>query len=449
MEEELTMKILDVSHLQENIQQTKLDIESMLEEIKAIQYAVRDFYLLEGAFEGDAGEAIRHFYQDTHEPFLIFFQQSLEDYQTALENISSAVSSFESNTDGYVSQDYLTHEVPEGLKLAGEEATELTVEAQAIIDEVIDLVPILPLDESNVIEAVWAGQQKAEEIIENLVLLDNQGVAEMSATQADQETMSTFLSEMESTFGSKKSISKYSIISVQNMTSYQEVRERIETNNFIEDFWDESRDDLIVEGIRESGPALMRGVGKVASKGALEGVKSGSKFLMLNGEQIAKAAPLRKIAQTVTNLGNYANLAGAALSAVGLYKGFMGDIQKGKTPGQALAHTGTSFAVGTGTTALLTAFFNPVGFAAVGATIAVTAATTLGFEYLYRHDIMGTRTGVDNLGEKVEPIGQAIYKTIEAGKNLGSKLKNKVGEAVSTNTNKINQANELGVFASG
>lgn len=217
------MKTLDVKYLQESIQQTKLDIESMQEEIEAIQSAVRDFYSLEGAFEGQAGDAIRHFYQDTHEPFLIFFQQSLSDYQAALDKISDAVFSYESNPKGYVSQDYLASDVPQGLQRAGNEAQQLTTEAQAIINSISDLVSIPAFDESGVMDAVRTGKQQADESIQGLVELDRQGVAHLKSTQTDLDKMDAFLSDMKSTFSSKQSLTSYHSKMLHQVTGSDEI----------------------------------------------------------------------------------------------------------------------------------------------------------------------------------------------------------------------------------
>lgn len=274
-----------MNHLQESIQQTKIDIASMQEEIEAIQYAVRDFYSLEGAFEGQAGDAIRHFYQDTHEPFLIFFQQSLSDYQAALEKISEAVFSYESNPSGYVRQDYLESDVPQGLQRAGDEAQQLTAEAQAIINSISDLVSIPAFDESGVMDAVQAGKRQADESIQGLVELDRQGVAHLENTQSDLDKMNAFLSDMESTFSSKQSLTNYTVSSIQNMKSYRELTEGITmgTDSIEKALYGGNLDELTLAEI-ERGKHL---ISTSLSKGGREALNHA--FIQLKNGQISRA----------------------------------------------------------------------------------------------------------------------------------------------------------------
>jgi len=58
-----------------------------------VQKAVRNFYLLDDSLKGEGGEALRAFYRDCHEPFLILLHQSMIDYQNVLTQMSEAIDS--------------------------------------------------------------------------------------------------------------------------------------------------------------------------------------------------------------------------------------------------------------------------------------------------------------------------------------------------------------------
>lgn len=59
-----------------------------------------------------------------------------------------AVESFESNESGYVNQAFLENEVVNGFKKAETQVTELTDDANSIIEKVQDLVTIKEIDAS-------------------------------------------------------------------------------------------------------------------------------------------------------------------------------------------------------------------------------------------------------------------------------------------------------------
>src|SRR5699024_2503007 len=114
------------------------------------------------------GEAIRAFYRDCHEPFLVLLHQSMIDYQTILTQMNKAIDSFESNESGYISQDFLENDVEDALDIAKESAIGYTDEANSIIDRVPDIVSIDLIDESDVVDEVQKAQEKAGETVEGL-----------------------------------------------------------------------------------------------------------------------------------------------------------------------------------------------------------------------------------------------------------------------------------------
>src|SRR5690625_2722822 len=97
IKEVFPLKVLDVKSLHMGIDHTVKDIDTFQEQIGAIQRAVRDFSALDEALKGAGGEALRAFYEECHQPFLIFLQQSLIDYSNTLVEIKEAVETFEPN----------------------------------------------------------------------------------------------------------------------------------------------------------------------------------------------------------------------------------------------------------------------------------------------------------------------------------------------------------------
>src|SRR5690625_1581462 len=218
------VKVLDVASLQGGIEKTIADIETKRTQIEAIQRAVRNLHSLENALTGQAGDSIRAFYKDTHEPFLIFLHQSLTDYEQALERISEAVNSVESDSNGYISQAFLEGEVTEAFDKVGRGAKEFADDANQIINRVSDLVSTPEIDESEVMDNVRQGKEKATDLVEELVELDDFGTTQLENTQDNLQTMKGFLSEMESGFvDGDSSIANYNVESTRGMSAYKTI----------------------------------------------------------------------------------------------------------------------------------------------------------------------------------------------------------------------------------
>src|SRR5690625_668443 len=229
------VKVLDVASLQGGIEKTIADIETRRTLIEAIQDAVRNLHSLDNALTGQAGDAIRGFYRDTHGPFLIFLHQSLTEYEQALGKISEAVNSVESDSNGYISQAFLEEEVTEAFDKVGREAKEFADDANEIINRVSDLVSTPEIDESEVMNNVRHGKEKATDIVEELVELDDYGTSQLENTQDNLQTMKGFLSEMESGFvDGNSSIANYNVESTRGMSAYSTIKDKVHNNDVIE-----------------------------------------------------------------------------------------------------------------------------------------------------------------------------------------------------------------------
>ncbi|MDQ0213945.1 putative ribonuclease toxin of YeeF-YezG toxin-antitoxin module [Oikeobacillus pervagus] len=222
------MKVLEVSSLQEGIDQIIQRIESSFGQISAIQRAVRDFYQLDEALKGEGGKAIRHFYNECHQPFLIFLAQSLVDYQMALEKLKEAVNTFEPNHSGLIRETFLEQNVEDGLCHLKEKTEELTDEANRIIQSVEDIVSLQKIDDSEVMNNIQLGRKYAETTVEELHILDNYGVSLLKKTEENIQTMGTYLSELESKFQSGGlTIENDRVEAIQDIASHQTIMDSI------------------------------------------------------------------------------------------------------------------------------------------------------------------------------------------------------------------------------
>ncbi len=61
---------LEVSTLQSGVDQLLTKLSQHKEQVNHLESAVKNFTSLDDSFKGQAGQSIRGFYQDSHQPFL-------------------------------------------------------------------------------------------------------------------------------------------------------------------------------------------------------------------------------------------------------------------------------------------------------------------------------------------------------------------------------------------
>src|SRR5699024_2991668 len=226
--EALCLKLLDVEPIQSGIDHTVKDIETFYDQIGNVQRAVRDFHSLDDAMDGEGGEAIRAFYRDCHEPFLILLHQSMIDYQNVLSQMEGAIDSLESGEGGYISQAFLDGEVMDALDKVEKKAVNYTADANSIIDTVSDIVSIPEIDESGLVDYVQLGITTTNELIVNLHELDTNQVSAMASVKEDLHIMEAYISELEQLFSDGDfSIIDYNLSTMREIGAFRAITESV------------------------------------------------------------------------------------------------------------------------------------------------------------------------------------------------------------------------------
>src|SRR5699024_9497234 len=106
--------------------------------------------------------------------------------------------------------------------------TELTDEANSIIERVQDLVSVKKIDPAEVIETVQDGRKKAESIVKALSTLDDHETSQLEKTKEDLQMMRNYISEIASKFKSGDlSVSNYNIDAVKNIDAYKAITDEV------------------------------------------------------------------------------------------------------------------------------------------------------------------------------------------------------------------------------
>ena len=191
------MKVLDVSPFEEGLQKNITMLSRLEGEMKAIETAVGGLVALDDSLKGQGGNAIRAFYNDCHMPFLQFFTTFKSSYDSVLSQMKSALDTLESASNGYIQESFLEADVKQGLTTIDQLTLTLTDEANAIMDEVSDIVALPHLNDSEVHEGVKRAQTKQEKTVTDLHEFDATQTAALTQIEADLLTMELWLLEIE------------------------------------------------------------------------------------------------------------------------------------------------------------------------------------------------------------------------------------------------------------
>lgn len=203
-------------------------IERINDQIESVKKSVRDFHSLESALDGKGGEAIRAFYRDCHEPFLVMLYKSMLDYKGVLREMGEAIDSLESGENGYISHSFLENEVEDALENIEKKAVNYTEEANEIIESVADLVSITEIDESDLVADIQTAKNNTDELISNLHELDGAQTAAIESTKEALNDMEKYVAELEQMFqDGDLSITEYSLDKMRKSDAFRTITENV------------------------------------------------------------------------------------------------------------------------------------------------------------------------------------------------------------------------------
>ncbi len=190
------MKVLDVKDLLLGIQQTSNQLNILKNQVKHVQMAIKEFISHEDSFKGDGGRSIINFYQESHLPFLLFFESWIEDYQSYLNSLENTIHDFESSPAGFIRQEFLENELQLGLRNTLQIASELTKEANEVIKTVSDIVPLPLLEDNRFIQASIHAQDSSRGTVEKLESFDHRETAALDPLLKNLDHMEDYIKKM-------------------------------------------------------------------------------------------------------------------------------------------------------------------------------------------------------------------------------------------------------------
>ncbi|WP_017551812.1 LXG domain-containing protein [Heyndrickxia coagulans] len=195
------MKTLDVEAFEQVAPDTQRALKEKSDQISDLQQAIDSFVNMEDAFKGKAGNAIRGYFRDFHQPFLLYLQSFLADYNEQLNQILKDLSYFEPDLKGYIEEAFIQNSVIPALKKLESAIGYLLEDANKAMREVSDLVELPKLDIDEKLHPIQKARKKANKTLEQLYDFDTKATRSLEALDQDIDTMIKFVRQMESMAG--------------------------------------------------------------------------------------------------------------------------------------------------------------------------------------------------------------------------------------------------------
>lgn len=194
------MKVLDVNPFHSGIARNMTMLDRLEIEMNNIEKAVDGLVGMEDTLKGEGGSAIRSFYKECHLPLIQFFRVSQRNLKSTLNAMDNALDGLEPDDNGFISQAYLEEEVEEGLTEIAQITSNLTDEANRIMNQVSDIISLPNLDDTDVQEGIQRAKKKRDTTVTELNEFDATQTQALGLFENDLETMATWLSTLESVF---------------------------------------------------------------------------------------------------------------------------------------------------------------------------------------------------------------------------------------------------------
>lgn len=293
MEDTKKMKVLKVSEVLQEIDQSIHKKENEKEQILAIRNSINKIIELEHELKGEGGIAIKEHFKVLHVPITLLLNQFLDQYITELKEIKDRITGYETD-NGLITEEFIVQDVYKGLEKV-EQYTQDSVEVMNdILMKVSHLVSTSYINPESLVSQINEAQRNNQKTIDQLNNLDETSTTSLKENSADLSKVSEFIGKVEGWSSSGIYLSEKTVIEIEE---YFMTSDTIQ--NMIDDAIElsvEQGDSTFMGDISEWLDTLGKGTGGLdLVKGALAVTILSSKMLELtkdgNGNFIVKASP--------------------------------------------------------------------------------------------------------------------------------------------------------------
>ncbi|WP_077358662.1 T7SS effector LXG polymorphic toxin [Virgibacillus halodenitrificans] len=226
-----------MEQLHNGLDQTVKEVNDYGPQVKELEQRMQALINLEDSFQGKGAQAIKSFYEEAHIPFLLLMEGMLTDFAKTIGHIKSSVQAFESNEKGVIHEQFLQENVEQGLTTAENVTLSLTDEANALIDEVKDIVVLPEIQEEDFRQRIKQSRNQVDHTLENLYALDEESTGKLEKMDNDLQMMKTYVEKISGLFqNGDLHVADYEVKQLSTYDFHQElvgaVKEKAKHNTF-------------------------------------------------------------------------------------------------------------------------------------------------------------------------------------------------------------------------
>ncbi|AZB44614.1 hypothetical protein CEF21_21275 [Bacillus sp. FJAT-42376] len=243
------MKTLDVESLSQGIKTALAEIKSQKEQLKKVEEDVKSIENLY-TFTGKGAQAIRSFYGETHKPLLAYYDFLFENYERVLKKMKEDLETLEPEKSGMIKQSFLEGELTTGLNETKNYTSDLTGEANGIIDTIKSIASVSNLDDSGVAGKVSDAKKDMDDTIKQLTEFDQTQTSELTTVDQDVQKLKSYVSEISGMYESGKlSVGGYMPGQLSDVGSHKSLK-----------------NDLLIKRFMNVGDTALNSLGDVGEK---------------------------------------------------------------------------------------------------------------------------------------------------------------------------------------
>ncbi|WHX26185.1 LXG domain-containing protein [Virgibacillus halodenitrificans] len=226
-----------MEQLHNGLDQTVKKVNDLGPQVKELEQRMQALINLEDSFQGKGAQAIKSFYEEAHMPFLLLMEGMLTDFAETIGQIKSSVKAFESNEKGVIHEQFLQENVEQGLTTAENVTLSLTDEANALIDEVKDIVVLPEIQEEDFRQRIKQSRNQVDHTLENLYALDEESTGKLKKIDNELQMMKTYVEKISGLFqNGNLRVADYEVKQLSTYDFHQElvgaVKEKAKNNTF-------------------------------------------------------------------------------------------------------------------------------------------------------------------------------------------------------------------------
>ncbi|WP_409290423.1 T7SS effector LXG polymorphic toxin [Peribacillus sp. SCS-37] len=224
------MKIMHVKALIAELDVTNQSINSAQNQIRQIYEDVKKLYSLEDEFQGNGAKAIKSFYEYSHAPFLKAFDLFLIKFRRALAGIADEYPVVEPKEEGFITEEFLSGDVTEGLTKIKNKTMELTDEMNDLIQSVQDIVSLPEINDDKVIEGTNSSKARVEKTLENLYTFDSEQLKNLLEIEEEVKVLIRYVNDLSTMFESGKiTVNTFKSQQIEKNENFKKMNQNLET----------------------------------------------------------------------------------------------------------------------------------------------------------------------------------------------------------------------------